>query len=299
MSTFEPATILAILKNSTPIKDKKDCDARWKTAVSEDFNLGLSAAWEQASLLLLSNSSGKHILWSMSDFCAKFAQGYPTPWSTIHPTIISAHWKTTCYAHHSATDHVPQASKYCTPILPPWSQQVSAVWFKWCTLGWVDNQWPQRLAWCLRRGNSEKGVWASMATTVQRAHFALRQQIQSSVFTANIPYFFKRCSVTHELFDIIVELRPSLTSMGIAENIKHTKSYLSDEIVSWYLQSFAGRWVSAFRVQALTKFSGPYDVDRYADNSITDDVITDRYVPVLQTWDGSSHPTCRKMSIYW
>ena len=35
-----------------------------------------------------------------------------------------------------------------------------------------------------------------------------------------IPYFFKRCAVSRELFDLIVELRPSVTAGGLSENIK-------------------------------------------------------------------------------
>lgn len=36
----------------------------------------------------------------------------------------------------------------------------------------------------------------------------------------SIPYFLKRAAVTHELFDLIIELRPSSTSAGLAENLK-------------------------------------------------------------------------------
>lgn len=36
----------------------------------------------------------------------------------------------------------------------------------------------------------------------------------------SIPHFFKRSAVTHDLFDMIVELRQSSTSAGLAENIK-------------------------------------------------------------------------------
>jgi hypothetical protein len=36
----------------------------------------------------------------------------------------------------------------------------------------------------------------------------------------SIPYFLKRAAVTHELFDLIIELRPNTTSGGLAENIK-------------------------------------------------------------------------------
>ena len=35
-----------------------------------------------------------------------------------------------------------------------------------------------------------------------------------------IPIFFKRCSVTRDLFDLIVELRLTMTSAGLAENIR-------------------------------------------------------------------------------
>jgi len=35
----------------------------------------------------------------------------------------------------------------------------------------------------------------------------------------DVPYFFKRCAVTHELYDLVVEIRPSETSMGFAEHI--------------------------------------------------------------------------------
>jgi hypothetical protein len=41
-------------------------------------------------------------------------------------------------------------------------------------------------------------------------------------FAAGVPYFFKRCAVTHELFNMIIEICPSSTSMGLAENIKRT-----------------------------------------------------------------------------
>ena len=35
-----------------------------------------------------------------------------------------------------------------------------------------------------------------------------------------VPYFMKCCAITRELYDLIVELRPSSTSAGLAENIK-------------------------------------------------------------------------------
>jgi len=38
--------------------------------------------------------------------------------------------------------------------------------------------------------------------------------------SGSVPYFLARTAVTHELFDFLIELRPSSTSAGLAENIK-------------------------------------------------------------------------------
>lgn len=55
--------------------------------------------------------------------------------------------------------------------------------------------------------------------------FALLNKISLRAFydlSGSIPYFLKRSAVTHELFDLIIELRPSSTSAGLAENLKRT-----------------------------------------------------------------------------
>lgn len=38
--------------------------------------------------------------------------------------------------------------------------------------------------------------------------------------SGSVPYFLARTAITHELYDFIIELRPSSTSAGLAENIK-------------------------------------------------------------------------------
>jgi hypothetical protein len=38
--------------------------------------------------------------------------------------------------------------------------------------------------------------------------------------SGTIPQFFKRCAVTQDLFDFIIELHPSETSAGLANHIK-------------------------------------------------------------------------------
>jgi hypothetical protein len=45
-----------------------------------------------------------------------------------------------------------------------------------------------------------------------------------------------------------------------------------------YLQHFSRRRVTPFRSDPLKKFSSPYHMDGYADNYISDDLITDLYL---------------------
>jgi hypothetical protein len=40
-------------------------------------------------------------------------------------------------------------------------------------------------------------------------------------------FFFKRCAVTRDLFNMIIELRPSLTSGGLSEHVKRKLSLMS------------------------------------------------------------------------
>jgi hypothetical protein len=45
-----------------------------------------------------------------------------------------------------------------------------------------------------------------------------------------------------------------------------------------YLQFFGHRHVSPFQTVSLKAFSSPFDVEGYADNSITDDLVTDLFL---------------------
>jgi hypothetical protein len=56
-----------------------------------------------------------------------------------------------------------------------------------------------------------------------------------------IAHFFKRCTMTRDLLDLVIELRPSHTSMGLAGNIK-------GEAVSSDATCFTDNW---FRVTSL------------------------------------------------
>jgi hypothetical protein len=100
--------------------------------------------------------------------------------------------------------------------------------------------------------------------------------------------------MTRELFDLVTELRPSTTSMGLAENIKRmkhqsplykmlkhgTELHLLEykQKMLEYVRNAGHRRISPFNVLPLTEFSGPYDMEGYADCSITHDLITEVFL---------------------
>ncbi|KAJ7601836.1 hypothetical protein DFH06DRAFT_1351920 [Mycena polygramma] len=95
-----------------------------------------------------------------------------------------------------------------------------------------------------------------------------------------IPYFFYRSAMTRELFDSIVELRPSTTSGKLAENFKqlHLLEYKQRHLEC--LRAFETRIVPQLGPDPspLESFSAPNDQTGYNDKSITDDLITDVFL---------------------
>ncbi|KAJ7615765.1 hypothetical protein DFH06DRAFT_1365836 [Mycena polygramma] len=94
-----------------------------------------------------------------------------------------------------------------------------------------------------------------------------------------IPYFLYRSALTRELFDFIVELRPSTTSGRLADNVKqfHLLEYKQRHLE--YLNAFKRCPVPVMGPPCvLESFSIPDDPDGYNDKSITDDQITDIFL---------------------
>ncbi|KAA1478099.1 hypothetical protein DENSPDRAFT_885629 [Dentipellis sp. KUC8613] len=98
-----------------------------------------------------------------------------------------------------------------------------------------------------------------------------------------IPYFLKRCALTRELFDLIMEMRPAGTSAGIAEHIKQLHLLEYNQMRYTYLRQYQVRLGQAkgtlLNAPRLEQFSKPGDNDvGYNLTSITDDLITDVYL---------------------
>ncbi|KAJ7026258.1 hypothetical protein C8F04DRAFT_1268296 [Mycena alexandri] len=91
-----------------------------------------------------------------------------------------------------------------------------------------------------------------------------------------VPIFLYRSALTRELFDFIVELRPSTTSGRLADNVQqlHLLEYKQRHLE--YLEEYKTRLVPGIGPDRckLKAFSAPYDASGYNDKSITDDLIT-------------------------
>ncbi|KAA1474099.1 hypothetical protein DENSPDRAFT_852057 [Dentipellis sp. KUC8613] len=101
-----------------------------------------------------------------------------------------------------------------------------------------------------------------------------------------IPYFFKRCAVTRELFDLIVEMRPSGTSGGLAHHIKQLHLFEYHQQRYTYLKHYEAQLArpnSLVNPPPLEQFSKPGDnTAGYDPTSITDDLVTDVYLEFSQ-----------------
>ncbi|KAK6984837.1 hypothetical protein R3P38DRAFT_2575379, partial [Favolaschia claudopus] len=128
------------------------------------------------------------------------------------------------------------------------------------------------------KGPDDERLGYSFATTNPK-FWAKRQHWE---IPRGVPIFFHRCALTRELFDLIVELRPSTTSGKLAENIKqlHLLEYKQRELE--YLEAFRTRFIPSFNfgpaANPLQEFSAPHDTSGYNDESITDDLITDIFI---------------------
>ncbi|KAG1721192.1 hypothetical protein EDB19DRAFT_1773743, partial [Suillus lakei] len=79
--------------------------------------------------------------------------------------------------------------------------------------------------------------------------------------SVGIPVFFRRCAVTRELFDLLIELWLSSTAGGLAENIR-----------SHHIAQHGMDYSSPNPLQA---FSNPGNKKNYNDKPISNDVITE------------------------
>ncbi|TFY51214.1 hypothetical protein EVG20_g11108 [Dentipellis fragilis] len=98
-----------------------------------------------------------------------------------------------------------------------------------------------------------------------------------------IPYFLKRCALTRELFDLIVEMRPGGTSAGIVQHIKQLHLLEYNQMRYTYLHQYQARLIltkgTLVDTPRLEQFSKPGDNDAGYDlTSITDDLITEVYL---------------------
>ncbi|KAM6489712.1 hypothetical protein JOM56_014735, partial [Amanita muscaria] len=102
-----------------------------------------------------------------------------------------------------------------------------------------------------------------------------------------IPHFLRRCAVTRDLYDLIIELRPSLTSAGF--QTRYYKLHLLEyhhrmlDYVTNFQQVKAERGgMEYFLPSTLRPFSPPDDATGYGNKSVSDKIITEVFLDFVR-----------------
>ncbi|KAE9405193.1 hypothetical protein BT96DRAFT_1015845 [Gymnopus androsaceus JB14] len=89
-----------------------------------------------------------------------------------------------------------------------------------------------------------------------------------------VPHFLKRCAVTRELYDLIVETRISGTSAGLEEHIRQLHLLEFSKRILEYLVFFQLCPPQSLEPATLQMFSARSNELEYNDHSISDEIIT-------------------------
>ncbi|KAF8176924.1 hypothetical protein BJ912DRAFT_930520 [Pholiota molesta] len=97
----------------------------------------------------------------------------------------------------------------------------------------------------------------------------------------NIPIFRQRTAVTHELFDLIIELRLSSTAGGLEEHLKQLHLLEHKQRMLEYLSYFESARPNPFMRNNLQHFSPPINEEGYGDSFISNDLIKHLYLDFI------------------
>ncbi|KAL6299496.1 hypothetical protein BKA93DRAFT_829872 [Sparassis latifolia] len=309
MSVFEPATLIPVLKNAADVNKKKGFEKKWKSEVEKRWK-GWRDSRETQSQYAAQLEWEAHVV-EYVNFVYSETKLHGNSKNEHAPTlaqeipILGPQFVPPSYLHIQKRDPTPAIGPEMTYLKPvhivhpffypelaqcPQCDSEDVKWSGWSTTGHreVHGVFREETAIGLQLrckrcehqygpGAAETGSYCFSTTS---ASFWERREHWEIPMT--IPFFLKRCAVTRELFDWIVELRPSTTAAGLAENIKqlHLLEYHRQKL--GYLQAFKKRRDLKNRLvppPALRTFSRPDEVKvvGYGDKSITDDLITDIY----------------------
>ena len=135
----------------------------------------------------------------------------------------------------------------------------------------------------------------------------------SSADPVGIPHFLKKCALSRDLFDIIIEMRPSVPSATLQNHIRRMSAHLLHQLLSppsrdmteLHLFTYERRHleylnvghISAMFKPSRTPFSTPFAADGYNDQSVSDETITEAYQHFVEmTRQRESEDFCKSLS---
>ncbi|TFY73336.1 hypothetical protein EWM64_g10676, partial [Hericium alpestre] len=143
-------------------------------------------------------------------------------------------------------------------------------------LGQLDCDWAAQRLWHKTAG---AGAWVPDQTdTIQYSYATTSDKFWEGWeywrIPRGLPVFFHRCAVTHDLLDLIVELRLSSTSAGLAENIKQLHLLEYHQVILNFLEDYKRHSVCGFTDVTLDSFSTFNDPNGWNGSMISGDSIT-------------------------
>lgn len=168
-------------------------------------------------------------------------------------------------------------------------------------LCWQPNSWWQWEGLSENLDCYKQGIlgWCTIledTRLVYRKRATIRGDADIITYLGEIPLFYKKCAISRQLFDLIVEFRVSMTSATIEEHI-HRRCW-TQQFHCWsaiiflelHLLTYTRKKVdfilTALSVQRqgrldtfkIAEFSSPTDSSGYADSWISDEIIKEVYL---------------------
>ncbi|OBZ70680.1 hypothetical protein A0H81_09184 [Grifola frondosa] len=241
MPIFEPETILVLCKNAQPADKQKKFKSDWRKEVicpfwisvllltSLTINIQVENRWKswkrhrdtQSQYTVQLEWAANVVEYVMFIYKQTKLHGNSTnpsaPCLRKDVPFLGPHFTPLTYLHifkRAVKPIVPDIA-YLKPITVCGTTE-DVTWYGWSLTGHREvhgiNREETAIGFQLRCKQCEV-LYGANGTKKKKG-------VRTWEIPPEIPIFLKCCAVTRELFDLVVELRPSVTAAGLAENIK-------------------------------------------------------------------------------
>ncbi|TFY51908.1 hypothetical protein EVG20_g10784 [Dentipellis fragilis] len=292
MSVFEPATVQSQIKLVLPASERKQFEQAWKAGAEEQHE------WEAHVTQYVT------FLWDRTKVHGNAKKGTEPSTLSKNIPLYGPQFVPPTYLHVQKRDGTPDillSLAYLKPLhvvhpfyypnlaACPQCGSAKTLWDSWTSTGPWEVHGVRReehvIGYQLRckvceelygpmdpkAGGKKSHCFATMNAMFWKGkeHWELPR---------GLPIFHHRCVVTRDLFDLIIEMRPAMTSHGLAERVKQLHLLEYQQSMLEYLQKYRDQRKKLWSDVRLKELSSPSDAQGYADKPISDDLISDLFL---------------------